>query len=62
MQELTANVRPELMRQIHAGIAQEREADATCNRVHALALAGHIKVRYRTGSRNASPATSLPML
>lgn len=44
MQEFAANVWPELMRQIHAGIAQESEADARANRPHSLTLAGNIKI------------------
>jgi len=56
MQELAANIRPELMRQIQTRIAQESEAYAPSNRVHALALAGHIEVGYRARSRDAEDA------
>ena len=44
MEEFAANVWPELMKKIPAGIAQESEADAGPDRMHALALAGNIKI------------------
>src|SRR6476646_8542471 len=44
MKEFAANVWPELMKKILAGIAQQSEADACPDRVHALALAGNIKI------------------
>ena len=48
MQEFAAGIRPELMQQVHAGIAQERKADARRYGVHALALTGNVKIGHGT--------------
>ena len=56
MQEFAANVWPELMQKVLAGIAQESEADATHNGVHALALAGDVEVGNGTRSSDAKKA------
>src|SRR6478609_5806879 len=45
MQEFAPHVGPELVHQVHAGVAQQGKADARANRPHSLALAGNIKIR-----------------
>jgi len=45
MQEFAPHVGPELVHQVHAGVAQQGKADARANRPHSLALPGNIKIR-----------------
>ena len=48
MEEFAANVWPELMQQVLAGVTQKSEADAGPDGMDALTLAGNIKIRNGT--------------
>ena len=47
MEKFAPDVGPELVHQVHAGIAQQRKSDASRDRMHALALSRNIKIGDR---------------